>query len=128
MKDIPYQSIFNILLEVMPDNWHKVIFLAEYAESSHSMKYFVDFGDGKFVECFKLGDIPKRNIIRSFALIDSLIMPVRQELTKKDTWSVMTLLVDDEGNFKVDYAYDDISDNPIAFYHKWKEKYLSNLI
>ena len=124
MKDIPYQSIFNVLLEVLPDNWHKVVFFAEYAESSYSMKYFVDFGDGKFVECFKLGDIPKRNIIRSFALIDNLIMPVRRELTKKDTWSVMTLSIDKEGYFKADYDYDDISEDPIEYYQKWKNKYL----
>jgi len=89
------------------------------------MKYFVDFGDGKYTECFKLGDIPKRNIIQSFALIDSLIMPVRRELTKKDTWSVMTLSVDEKGDFNADYEYDDASENPIEYYQKWKNKYLS---
>ena len=124
MIDIPYQSIFNTLQEVLPDDWHKVLFYANYGESSYSMKYFVDSGDGLYTDCFKLKDIPKRDIIKAFAVIDSQIMPIRKELSKKDTWSVMTLVVDDEDNFKADYEYDDISEDTIGYYQRWKEKYL----
>ena len=124
MKDIPYQSIFNTLQEVLPDDWHKVVFYAQYGENSYSMKYFVDSGDGVYTECFKLKGISKKDIIKAFAVIDSQIMPVRKELSKKDTWSVMTLVVDDTGNFKADYEYNDISENSIEYYQNWKEKYL----
>ena len=104
MKDISYQSIFNTLQDILPDAWHKVVFYAQYGESSYSMKYFVDSGDGKYTECFKLKGINKRDIIKAFAVIDSQIMPVRKELGIKDTWSVMTLIVDDEGNFKYEWT------------------------
>ena len=124
MKDIPYQSIFNTLQEVLPDDWHKVVFYAQYGENSYSMKYFVDSGDGVYTECFKLKGISKKDIIKAFAVIDSQIMPVRKELSKKDTQSVMTLIVDDEGNFKADYEYEDISKDSIGYYQHWKEKYL----
>ena len=124
MKDIPYQSIFNTLQEILPDNWHKVVFYAQYGENSYSMKYFVDSGDGVYTECFKLKGISKKDIIKAFAVIDSQIMPVRKELSKKDTWYVMTLIVDDEGNFKADYEYEDISEDSIGYYQRWKEKYL----
>ena len=124
MKNISYQGIFNTLQEVLPDDWHKVVFYANYGDSSYSMKYFVDSGDGLYTDCFKLKDIPKRDIIKAFAVIDSQIMPIRKELSKKDTWSVMTLVVDDEGNFKADYEYDDISEDTIGYYQRWKEKYL----
>lgn len=124
MKNISYQGIFNTLQEVLPDDWHKVVFYAQYGESSYSMKYFVDTGDGQFTDCFKIKDIPKRDIIKAFAVIDSQIMPIRKELSKKDTWSVMTLVVDDGGNFKADYEYEDISEISIGYYQRWKEKYL----
>ena len=124
MKDIPYQSIFNTLQDILPDAWHKVVFYAQYGESSYSMKYFVDSGDGQYTDCFKLKDISKRDIIKVFAVIDSQIMPIRKELSTKDTWSVMTLIVDDEGNFKADYEYDDISDDSIGYYQRWKVNYL----
>lgn len=126
MKDIPYQEIFNILQEILPNNWHRVTFYAEYGESSYSMKYFVDLGSGQYIECFKLKDIPKRDIIKAFAVIDSKIMPIRKELSKKDAWSVMTLVIDDEGNFKADFEYDDISENFIEYYQRWKKKYLND--
>lgn len=125
MKNISYQGIFNTLQEVLPDDWHKVVFYAQYGENSYSMKYFVDSGDGVYTECFKLKDISKKDIIKAFAVIDSQIMPVRKELSKKDTWSVMTLVVDDTGNFKADYEYEDISENSIGYYQRWKEKYIN---
>lgn len=124
MKDIPYQSIFNTLQEILPDDWHKVVFYAEYGAGSYSMKYFVDTGNGVFTDCFNIKNVSKRDIIKVFAVIDSQIMPVREELSKKDTWHVMTLMVDDTGNFKADFEYDDISDDSISYFHKWKEKYL----
>lgn len=125
MKDIPYQSVFNTLQEILPDDWHKVVFYAHYGERSYSMKYFVDSGDGVYTDCFKLKDIPKQEIIKAFAVIDSQIMPIRKELSQKDSWSVMTLTVDDEGNFKADYEYEDISEDAIGYYQRWKEKYLN---
>lgn len=120
MIDIPYQSIFNTLQEILPDDWHKVVFYAQYGENSYSMKYFVDSGDGVYTDCFKLKGISKRDIIKAFALIDSQIMPIRKKLSKKDTWSVMTLIVDDEGNFKADFEYEDISEDSIGYYQRWK--------
>ena len=125
MKDIPYQSIFNTLQEVQPDDWHKVVFYAQYGENSYSMKYFVDSVDGVYTECFKLKGISKKDIIKAFAVIDSQIMPVRKELSKKDKWYVMTLIIDDEGNFKADYEYEDISEGSIGYYQRWKEKYIN---
>ena len=36
----------------------------------------------------------------------------------------MTLVVDDEGNFKADDEYEEMSDDSIGYYQRWKEKYL----
>lgn len=124
MKDISYQKIFNTLQDILPDDWQKVIFYAEYAESSYSMKYFVTTDQDSNIDCFKLKVISKRDIIKAFATIDSYITPVRKELNQKDKWNVMTLIVDDRGNFKADYEYEDISEKSIEYFQKWKEQYL----
>lgn len=124
MNNIPIQSIFNTLQDVLPDYWHKVVFYAKYGESSYSMKFFVNTGNGTFTDCFKLKEVSKRDIIKTFALIDNQIMPIRKELSKKDTWFVMTLIVDNSGDFKADFEYDDISKDSIVYFQKWKEKYL----
>ncbi len=124
MNDIPYQNIFDALQEVLPGQWHKVVFYAEYGESSFSMKYFVDLGDGEYVDCFKLSNISRREIIQAFSVIDRIILPARQAMSKIDTWSVMTLVVDDKGSFRAEYEYDDIAGNYTEYYETWKNKYL----
>ena len=48
----------------------------------------------------------------------------RKELSKKDTWTVMTLVVDENGNFKADYEYKDISEDLVGYYNGWKNRYL----
>ena len=126
MKDIPYQSIFNSLQYILHDDWYRLVFYGEYGANSYSMKYFVDTGIGEYVDCFKLKDISKRDIIKTFAVIDSQITPIRNELNGKDKWTVMTLVVDNTGNFKVDYEYEDISDDSIEYFRKWKNKYLKS--
>ena len=47
-----------------------------------------------------------------------------KELSKKDTWTVMTLVVDENGNFKADYEYKDISEDLVGYYNEWKNRYL----
>lgn len=47
-----------------------------------------------------------------------------KELSKKDTWTVMTLVVDENGNFKADYKYKDISEDLVGYYNEWKNRYL----
>jgi hypothetical protein len=126
MKEVSYQGVFNSLHEVLPDDWCKVVLYCEYGENSYSMKYFVDTGAGEYVDCFNLKDISRKDIIKTFAVIDSQIMPVRKELSEKDKWTVMTLVVDDTGNFKVYYEYTDISDDSIEYFRKWKNKYLKS--
>lgn len=36
----------------------------------------------------------------------------------------MTIVVDENGNFKADYEYKDISEDPVGYYNEWKNRYL----
>ena len=44
--------------------------------------------------------------------------------SKNDTWTVMTIVVDENGNFKADYEYKDISEDLVGYYNGWKNRYL----
>lgn len=39
--DNVYQEVFEILEELLPKKWEKVIFYAEYSMDSYSMKYYI---------------------------------------------------------------------------------------
>lgn len=36
----------------------------------------------------------------------------------------MTIVVDENGNFKADYKYKDISEDLVGYYNGWKNRYL----
>ena len=124
MNEVLYQDIFNALQEVLPNEWNKVVFYAEYDDSSYGMKYYVLHEDGTYSDCFELEDVSKSSIIETFAIIDSIIMPVREKVNKDDLWSVMTIVVSNTGDFKAEYEYEDISDHSIEYFNEWKKKYL----
>lgn len=121
---IIYQNVFDILSEVLPQNWQKVAFYAEYTEGSYSMKYYVDFGDGKYVDCYKIKGITKANLIKAFMKINKELAIVRQQLPSEKRWNVITLLVENTGKFRAEYDYEDIAENTLQYHEKWKSKYL----
>lgn len=124
MKNINFQNVFESLQQIMPQKWKKVVFRAEYLTGCYEMKYFVDLGNGKYVDCFELDQFSKGQIIKAFMNIDKEISPVRAELQEKDKWSVMTMIIYATGDFETLYDYTDISENSIDYMNKWKNKYL----
>ncbi len=124
MKNELYQQIFNELQKVLPKEWSSVVFYAEYSSGSYSMKYYVKNGTGKFTDCYKLSGLSKAQIVKTFIDLDKIITPVRKELPEKDKWSIMTMILDSKGEFKVEFDYTDISENSIIYKREWEKKYI----
>lgn len=124
MIEFPYQSIFDVLHNVIPNGWDRLVFYAEYSKDSMSMKYFVRFEDGVYCDCFNLNEIDRKEVLSAFSRIDELIKPVWDDLPSKDQWSMMTFVIDHLGKFKVDYVYEDLSENFMDYYYRWKKRYL----
>ena len=91
MNTIPVQKIYEILAPLLPDNWQEFVLYMRYEEESFVMKYYVQMGDGKYVECFKLKDIKRKEIFDAFMDIDDLIDPIRRKLKEKDKWKTMEI-------------------------------------
>ena len=118
-----YQALYETLSDVLPTGWKRIVYYAQYFEGSYSMKYYVDSGNGKYIDCFSLG-IGKKEIIDVFIKMDKLIAEERAHLPEKKKWTVMTMSINEKGRFKVNYDYEDISDNTISYTREWKKKYL----
>ena len=123
MNKINYEKLLDELLDVVPANWKKVVLYAEYTTASYSFKYFVSSED-KYIDCFDLKGIDETLLIQKFMKLDEIIRPSRAGLSGKNKWSVMTVVFQNDGNFKTEFDYTDISENSVEYFQKWKTKYL----
>lgn len=124
MNEIDYNKIACAVIDLLPEKWNKVVIFVQYSDTSYSMGFYVDFGSGKYIDCYSLPDVSENDIYSVFSDIDAIVEPVYSSLNKKDKWSVMTMLFSCDGNFKVEYDYTDISENSIEYITNWEKKYL----
>ena len=115
----------DILADILPAKWERLVYRADYTEDSYSMKYYVDLGKKKYTDCFKLGTPSKSQILATFRKLNTIIAPDRQALSSKEKWSVMTIKIESSGKFKADFDYTDISERPISYQESWEKKYLN---
>lgn len=124
MNEELFQSIFEQLQGILPDEWKKVIFYAGYSEGSYNMKFYVDIGDGNYKDCFELETISKMQLVKLFMSIDKIITEIRNNLEKEKRWTVLTMVVDADGNFKADYDYVNLNEVFVSYEQEWKKRYL----
>lgn len=124
MNSDMYQKIFDLIAEVLPKNWSKLVFMVGYTEGSYSMKYYVKIGATDYLDCFELGNIDNLQILQLFIKLDSVISSERSLLQDSEKWNVLSMTVDPEGKMKTDFDYTDISKDVITYEEEWKKKYL----
>ena len=119
-----FQDIFDLLVDVLPENWKKLVFMAEYTEGSYSMKYYVQIGESDYLDCFKLGNIDDLQLLQLFIKLNNIISPERSSLQESEKWNVLSMTVDSDGKMKTDFDYTDISNDVITYEDEWMKKYL----
>lgn len=124
MKNEIFQKVVDVLQPVLPAGWKKMILYVAYTEGSYSMKYYTSDQSGIYTDCFSQESASKAELISVFMRIDKILAPERKLLDNNHKWSVMTMIVEANGNMKTEFAYDDISENTIAYEKKWKERYM----
>ena len=114
-----YQKIFDIIQPTLPADWERVVFYAEYEEFSYMMKFFVRSENEKYRDCYNIGlSIAETDEI--FEKIDELLKPEWE----KGNWTSMTMIVDRNGDFKVDYGHENFSEGYAGYMDDWFAKYL----
>ena len=121
MDEELFQDIFDVLQDVLPDKWSKLVFYAAYFEGSYSMKYYIDNGTGQYQDCFSL--FSRKDLIKKFMELDKIIIASRKKLSDKDMWTCLTMIVEENGDFCTKFDYNTIVD-PIKYEQIWKKKVL----
>lgn len=124
MDDKLFQAIYDELKNVLPSEWNRIAFFAEYTQGSYTMKYFVDDGKTGYIDCFKLNNVNKSTLIRLFMAIDKIISSERNKLGESQKWNVLSLFIGSDGKINAKFDYTDISENAVSYEQEWKEKWL----
>ncbi len=103
-----YSTIFDYLQVSFPKTWKRIIFYTIMASESYSMKYFIDYGDGNFIDCFSAKDADQRMIRKAFMDVYQVLNKHRRQLPEKEQWSTFVFSINNEGKLKVNYGYDEI--------------------
>ena len=124
MDNKVFQDIFDILQPVLPKEWKKLLIFIGYTEGSYTMKYHTCNESGVYIDGFSQKEINRAQLIGVFMNIDKIVSPQRKDLDEKNRWTVMTMIVDSEGNMKSEFDYTDISEIAIQYEREWEKKYL----
>lgn len=122
LSGMVYQKIYEELAVFLPDSWEKLVLYMEYGEESYSFSFYVKVDD-KFIKCYDLPDLNEEQLYKAYREIDCLVEPERNAL-QGEKWTVMTIVVDAEGNMHSDYDYADLSDGSYEYRKLWRRKYL----
>lgn len=126
-----YQKVANILVDMIPEDWKKIFLYAEVREG-FSQVYFYYYPANQEKPVYSL-DIP------DFFNVDKRQHKEwKQELYKyceelwnefkvqeQDQWTNLTYILDNTGQMKLNYGYDDISQiSPDEKQEQWEAEYL----
>lgn len=124
MSEIEYQKVFEEIQKDLPNEWSRMVLFVAYTPGSYSMKYYYSVDGKTYTDCFSNPGVKIPYLITEFSKIDKIISENRKTLPIEKKWTVMTMLVESEGDFNVQYDYSDVSENMIEYEKKWKSKYL----
>ncbi len=129
--EVIYQKVANILVDMIPEYWEKILLYAEVREG-FSQVYFYYYPKNQEKPVYSL-DIPD-----IFNVDKHQHKKLKQELYKcfeelwnefnvqdQDQWEYLTYILNNSGQMKLNYGYDDISQiSPDEKQEKWEAEYL----
>lgn len=129
--EVIYQKVANILVEMIPEEWEKILLYAEVREG-FSQVFFYYYPVNKEKPVYSL------DIVDEFNTDKPLHRKLKQELydcfeelwnefkvQDQELWTSLTYILDNKGRMKLNYGYDDISEiSPDEKQDKWEAEYL----
>lgn len=126
-----YQEVANILVEMIPEEWEKILLYAEVREG-FSQVFFYYYPVNQEQPVYSL------DIVDMFNIDKPLHRKLKQELydcfeelwnvfmvQDQQLWTSLTYILDKMGRMKLNYGYDDISEiSPDETQDKWEDEYL----
>jgi len=127
-----FEIIARKIQDILPQGWNKLVFYAEVTDDSYEMFYYVFVPEfDKPIQCY---DLPKLSEIKEDeidTIFKELYEPLKAERARlitegKDPWSNYTLILTDDGHFKVDYDFTSLEDGGYDYRKAWKSKYIGD--
>ncbi len=122
--ELDFQGIVDILYDILPKDWEKAVFMAEYTSGSYSMRCYSDNKDGCFQDVSKDSTVSKIQVVKSFKRIHSLLSKQREDMGEKK-WYAMTLHFERQGKFKAEFDHKNHEENVLQYIEEWKHRNLN---
>lgn len=125
-----FEIIADKIQDVLPNGWKKVVFYAEVTDDSYEMFYYVfTSGSDKPIQCYDLPDKYEIDEDQIDAVFEKIYEPLRKERSGlvaegKEPWTNYTLLLTNDGSFKVDYDFTSLEDGGYEYRKTWRKKYI----
>lgn len=118
-----FQELFDKILPYLPEKWKALTFFAGYTEGSYSMNFYVRNSEDEYCDCFQLSTITRACIVKLFADINKVLVKERENMEKRDKWTILTMMVDSDGNMKTEFDYRNHAEDMIRCENEWKKKF-----
>lgn len=129
--ELIYSQIANMLNEIIPVEWSKILLYAEVEPGVVDIYYcFYERDCGTLVQ---YEEIKKKYKVDDTALslkqlkLAKIVYSLNNEFSKinKNRWTSMTFILEYSGKFHIDFGYENLSDsNNLDRRKQWKKKYL----
>lgn len=127
-----YQRIANILVDMIPEKWKKILLYAEFREGYKKI-FFYYYPMDREEPVYSL-DIPDLfNVdVNEFDGLENELYSCFSNLRKEfkeqeqEPWTNLTYILDNTGRMRINYGYDDLSEmSPVEKQEKWENEYLN---
>ena len=123
MNEKIFQEVFDLVYPVLPEDWEKLCFFAEYEVDGFTIKFYCKI-KGTYIDCYHMDTISMGDLLRLFFAIAEVLSKERASLDDKNRWTVLTMRVESNGRMRADFDYEDHSEDIISFEREWEKKYL----
>ncbi|MGP4079139.1 immunity protein YezG family protein [Pseudalkalibacillus sp. R45] len=126
-----YQSIGSTVIELIPEQWEKVYIYGQVEEDNGQVFfYYLPIGESEYIYSLDIEDhfdiddeyfnLKNYELLQQFQLLRKEFERNNQEL-----WSGVTFIIDHNGNFKINYDYDDSERGAYENKVIWEYRYLN---
>lgn len=126
-----FQQVAEILVKIIPEDWKKIFLYAEVREG-YKKVFFYYYPKTKKERVYSL-DIKDLFIVDEnqfdrfedelYYCFTKLLEEFMEQ--KEALWTNLTFILNDSGDLKLNYSYEDVSEySPVEKQAKWEEEYL----
>ena len=131
MMEQIYQQIANILVNIVPEEWEKILLYAEFREGYKKVFFYYYTQSRKkpvygldIAEIFNISEDDFDELeTELYYCFTRLWEEFREQ--EQEQWTNLTFMLEHTGKMKINYGYEDISElSPVDKQDKWEAEYL----